>query len=151
MVATVRIVCENLVTPYNLEDEKDMMTTHRNHPRRSLRGFEAEPVGCKPQVADGFTEHLDCYATTAERGTGAPLRMLHDTYRAGFHARVAADNRAYLVATIALALGLAVMLFGLLYFGTNRPAASHIAVYDSKAWCSGFDGLSCSHKDTARK
>ncbi len=155
MLSAVWIVREHNAMPSNLKDVEHMMPAHRDHPRRGLGGPILEPVGRKPQIADGLAEHLDGYAATTESRARATAWMVHDTYSAGFAARVARDNRAYLVATIALAFGLVVMLAvgaHLVRNGWPRHATPHIAVNNpDNSWCLGFDGLSCKHKDSARE
>ncbi len=137
--------------PYDFEDDEHMMTPHRNTPRRGLRGLEAEPVRREPQVADGFTEHLDCYAAPAKGSAGASFGMVNDAHFAALPDRIAFDSTCYRVAQAAIGFGLTVMLMVLfwLYPATIR-AAKHVAVNDSH-WCTGFDGLSCKQQDTARE
>lgn len=141
----------------DLDYVKHMMAADRDHAWGRACGAILEPVGGKPQIADGLAEHLESHATTAERHARTTFGMIDDPrivlyarHANSFHARVASDNRAYLVASIALALGLVAMLLGLLYFvAGDRPAPSKIAVND--AWCSGFAGLNCKTQGNARK
>ncbi len=147
--------------PNDLDYVKHMMPPHRDHPWSGFGDLVAEPVGREPQVADGFTEHLDCYAAAAECGTWTTFGVrnqfrfpetditLCDDY---FLPRITSDRRCYLVGLTAIVFSLAVMLAVgayLVHRGWPRHAASHVAVNDS--WCTGFDGLSCKQQDTARE
>lgn len=152
--------------PDHRNNIKDVPWPYSHHPAAWLGSRKSQPVGSKPQIPDWSPEHFDCYAATAEQsarttfgvvdnadccggGTdfghapwcrGVPDRVrLYRENAHSFHARVARDNRAYLVGTTVLALGLVAMLGCLWLF---RPAP--IKVAEDKVWCGTFrQALSC--------
>ncbi len=146
----------------NFNNIKHVMPADRDHAGSCLRRLELEPVGGEPQIPDGLAEHLDGYAATTESRARATAGMvykadpavltLHATYAAGFNARVAYDRRCYLVGSLAIVFGLALMIGALLWLGPGwlRATPAHIAL-DDTAWCSSFRGLSCKQQDTARE
>ena len=153
--------------PDNPEHDKHMMPADRDHAWRRVRRLEFEPVGREPELADVFAKDVERRATAAESAARTAFGMLDDTglhgldrlctgrqANYGFHARIVADNRAYLVGTAALALGLVVMLGTLFLYGPGwlRPATSKITV-NNASWCADFSlALSCENaRENARK
>lgn len=157
--------------PHHFDDEKDMVAAHRDHASGGFGSTELEPVGSEPQISDWSPEHFDCYTAAAEACSRAPVRVIDDPrvvgvspllaapygHIRGFEARIASDNRCYLVGSAAIALGIVILLAGLFYFGLQRrepawfgSAPAHVARNDS-LWCSPGFGLGCSAQQKARK
>lgn len=142
----------------NLDDEKNMMAADRDHAWRRSCAAVLEPVSSKPQLPDWSSKHFDCYAAAAEQsartafgvvddprvgGVSPLLAALYGRYARGFETRIAADNRSYLVASGALALGLVVLL-GVLFFWLNSRAAPSQVAVNNATWCSDWrSALSC--------